>query len=372
MQRLVCLFLIACSFLCSATLLAQDTIASPRRDAFSGGLRLHRGFIIPHSKAIADLATSNPFGFEINAQWLLQDPIKTRRLGLVSKRGFAAHYVHFDNPEVLGQTFAFVPWVEPLIRPWRPLYGSVRLGLGPAWLTRLYDPETNPDNLFFSFPLSLWAMLNAHLHYKIGNQWEIAGGINYNHISNGGMRNPNKGMNFPTFNLGFQYYPQPVQILKPEKNRDWKNSPRNYAYLLAVGTVKNMDPAPPEHPDVQPCWSAGAMGVLGRQVGRFSHLSVGTEWIHDGFAREMLSRNGLQKSAWKGSLLAGHELIVGRVTFAMHLGAYLFNPSGDPDPVYQRYGLYYRAGQHLMFGSSMKAHRHVADVFDIRVGWLWR
>lgn len=342
----------------------QDSLKTP----FQWGCRLHSGFIIPHSREIINVAQSNPFGLEITAQWVLNTPEQTRKLGLISKRGFAFHYVNFDNPQILGHTVAVVPFVEPLIRPWGNFYGSIRLGLGPAWLTKLYDPETNPTNLFFSFPLSLWAMLNAHVHYKLSPQWELSAGINYNHISNGGMKNPNKGMNFPTYNAGASYSLKPVKMTRPEKNKDWKNEPRYYGHLSLIGTLKNMDPAP-EYPELTRCWSYGALLTGAKRVGRFSGLTLGTEWVHDGFAAETLRRQNIRRSAWKGAILTGHELLVGRVSFGTYLGVYLFNPSGDLDPVYQRYVLQYRFGRRLLVGSSMKAHRHVADVFDLRIGW---
>jgi hypothetical protein len=347
---------------------AQEVILPKEKDPFSWGVRGHSGFIIAHSRELIDVSKSNPFGFELSALWLLHSPKHTDAMGLISKRGFALHYIDFDNPPVLGRTVSFVPFVEPCIRPWKPLYASLRLGLGPAWLTRLYDETDNPTNLFFSFPLSLWAMLNAHLHYRASPQWEFSAGINYNHISNGGMRNPNKGMNFPTYNAGLSYALTPISVSRPERNKSWKQQPRRFGYVLAIGTAKNTD-SNAQYPEVKACWSAGFLAVGGYRVGRLSGISAGTEWIHDGFAQEMQRRSGGEKSAWKGGLLVGHELLLGRVSFGTHFGAYLFNPTGDRDPVYQRYGLYWRSKRHLMFGSSLKAHRHVADVFDLRLGW---
>ena len=92
--------------------------------------------------------------------------------------------------------------------------------------------------------------------------------------------------------------------------------------------------------------------MAGRRVGRMSGLSLGTEWVYDGYAREILNRQGMNKSAWKGSLLLGHELLISRVRFNIHFGAYLYNPSGDIDPVYQRYSLYYRFGRHFLLGRA--------------------
>lgn len=352
---------------CLPTLCSQST-DSLARAPFLLGARLHYGFIIPHSRDIINVSGSNPRGFEISAQWLLNREKYTRNSGVIAKRGIVLHYVNFDNPDVLGYCVNVVPYIEPMIRPWRRFYGSVQLGLGLAYLNRVYDAESNPTNLFFSFPVSFLAMTNAYLHYKIRPQWEISLGFNYNHISNGGMKLPNKGMNFPTWNAGVNYCFKPVNITRPLKNQDWKQQPRNYFYLLAIGTLKTAT-ASDAFPENKLCRQFGGMAMAGRRIGRLSGLAFGTEWVRDGYAEEILRRYNVDKSPWKGAILAGHDLMINRVRFTIHLGAYVFNPSGDVDPVYQRYGIFYRFGKRLLIGSTLKAHRHVADVFDVRVGW---
>ena len=356
-------------FLFPHVLCAQSAdTARTSRDPFLLGARLHYGFIIAHSRDIINVSNSNPHGFEISAQWLLNAEKYTRNSGVVAKRGFVLQYFNFDNPEVLGHCINAVPYIEPMIRPWGRLYGSVQMGLGLAWLSKVYDAETNPTNLFFSVPVSFPVMINGYLHYKVGPHWEASLGFNYNHISNGGMKLPNKGMNFPTWNAGVNYYIEPVKITRPLKNDDWKQQPRNYAYLLAIGTLKTAT-ASDAHPENKICWQLGGTAMAGRRMGRLSGLAVGTEWVWDGYAQEIMRRLNIEKSAWKGGILGGYELLVNRVRFTLHFGAYVYNPSGDIDPVYQRYGIFYRFGKHLMIGSTLKSHRHVADVFDVRVGW---
>ncbi len=346
---------------------AQDSEA---KHPFQVSAKLHRGFIIAHSRELINVSQSNPYGFEVDAHWLLAGEQEIKQTGLIAKRGFAAYYFNFDNPEVLGQCVAFVPYVEPLIRPWGRLYGSCQLGLGAAYLSKVYDETTNPTNLFFSLPVSLWAMLNADIYYKIDRKWQALIEFNYNHISNGGMKSPNKGMNFPTLNLGLQYAFQSEVIKKPEKNTDWKTQPKNFCYLLASGSIKN---APPElaSTQVEPGIIYGAQWMFGRRMGRLSALSAGIEFVHDGYDRILLDRIADKTSTWKGGLLVGHELLVGKVRFTIHLGPYFYNPSRITDAIYQRYGLFYRFGQHLLVGSTMKAHRHVAEVFELRAGWIW-
>lgn len=347
--------------------LAQD---SGSTHPFQVNAKWHRGFIIPHSRELIDVSHSNPYGFELNTHWLVLGEQAIKETGLLAKRGFATYYFNFDNPEVLGHCIAFVPYVEPLIRPWGRLYGSCQLGLGAAYISKVYHETNNPTNLFFSLPVSFWAMLNADIYYKIGPKWQAIIGFNYNHISNGGMKLPNKGMNFPTFNLGIQYALQSIALKKPPKNDAWKTRPKNFCYFLVAGSVKNA-PAEPLSTKVEPGIIYGAQWMLGRRVGRMSALSAGLEFVHDGYDRILLDRLSDKTSTWKGGLLVGHELLVGKVRFTTHLGPYFYNPSRTTDAVYQRYGLFYRFSQHLLVGSTLKAHRHVAEVFELRIGWIW-
>lgn len=358
-------------FILSAPLFAQapDTL-NPDRVPFLLGGRLHRGFIIPHSRDIAQVSDSHPFGLELNVQWLMTAEKHTRESGVITKRGFLAHYINYDHPDVLGYCLSLAPYIESLIRPDRRLYGAVQLGLGVSYLSKVYHKDNNPTNLFFSTHISYLLIANAYLYFKATPRWDVSLGFNYNHISNGGMREPNKGMNFPTWNAGAAYNFRPTVIRRVVKNKNWKQQPRNYAYVHAIGTIKKAQ-ATDAFPVDKPCWQLGGIAMVGRRVGRMSGLAAGTEWIHDGWAREVLDRAGDNTSALKGGILFGHELLTGRVRFTVHLGAYVYNPSRNTDAVYQRYGLFYRIGQHLQFGSTLKSHRHVADVFDVRVGWLW-
>lgn len=335
---------------------------------FQIGAKWHQGFIIAHSRNLIDVSRSRPFGVEVNAHWLLNREKHIRETGLIAKRGFAAYWMQFNNPKVLGHSIAIVPYVEPLIRPWGRLYGSVQLGLGGAYVSKVYDETNNPTNLFFSLPLNFWVMLNAHLYFNISDQWQASGSFNYNHISNGGMKNPNKGMNFPTFSAGLQYAFHKTKILKPTKDNIWKSQPRNFYYLNLISSIKNV-PATSNIPRIEPALLYGIQGAFGRRVGRMSGLILSMEWIHDGYKRTLLDRQADPRSAWKGGLLAGYECRIGKVRFQTHIGPYLYNPSGDTDAIYQRYGLFYQIGKHLMVGSTLKAHRHVADVFDLRIGW---
>lgn len=353
----------------SSALSAQQNIGA-EQPPFLLGASVHTGSIIAHSRELVDVSTSHPFGIELDAMWLLADERHTRASGLVARRGVALHLIDFGAPDLLGSMVSLTPFVEPMILAQRRMHGSVRLGVGLAYLSRPYDAENNPRNLFYSTPVSFTAMVNAYLGCRITPQWEATAGFNFNHVSNGGVKEPNKGINYPTWSLGVIHAFRPATIQRPVRDDAWRMQPRNYRYAVLSATHKNA-PARPGSDAVVSCYNVGGMALLGRRIGRLSGAALGTEWVHDGHARELMSRTEVEGSAWEGALMAGPELISGRVRCALLFGAYVFAPSWSGDSVYQRYNLTYTIGRGLLVGTSLKAHRHVADVFDLRVGWIW-
>jgi hypothetical protein len=82
-----------------------------------------------------------------------------------------------------------------------------------------------------------------------------------------------------------------------------------------------------------------------------------------------MRRKGKSTDHHNGAILLGHELIIGKIIFAQMLGIYLYKPYiGNDDPIYQRYRLRYQYTDHLFAGMTLKAHRHVAHIFDVRFG----
>ncbi len=350
---------------------------APARAPWSISAAAHSGFIIAHSRKLVDVSGSHPYGAELDLFWTLADERFTRRTGLISRRGFALCAIDFDNPEVLGRVISLTPFVEPMIRAQDRLHASVRLGVGFAWLNKVYDAETNPANLFFSTRFSFTGLVCANVGYRFSQRWEARGGFNFNHISNAGMKEPNKGMNYPTWSVGAVYTPRPVVIMRPVRDDGWRSEPRRMSYAMLSGTLKNT-PAMSDHP-AERTVLVGAIGVTSWRCGRMSALSGGAELVHDGYARAGLDRIGDDRSAWKAALMAGPELLIGRVRFGVLIGGYVYNPAREVDTaplrrtdiLYQRYQLMYRFGRHFLVAYTLKAHRHVADAFDVRVGWAW-
>jgi hypothetical protein len=63
--------------------------------------------------------------------------------------------------------------------------------------------------------------------------------------------------------------------------------------------------------------------------------------------------------------------LFGRFDFAMRYAGYLYKPEGyqEDRDFYQRDTLNYLLGKNFRIGAGLKAHGHVAEYMDFRVGW---
>ncbi len=329
------------------------------------GLKGHYGFIIPHSKSIADIADSNPWGMEAEVSWHLNSEHAWNTFGTYPRVGFGLGYFNFANPDILGSTLVTTAFFEPYIFPQKRLNASFRLTVGLAFLDQVYDVETNPENLFYSAPLSFLLGVNFFLNYRLHPRWNLRLGGTYNHISNGGIKEPNKGINFPTATLGLDYLLQSVAFPQREKS-DWR-ADENRSFRLQLALFASAK----TNLDEQRYWISGFYGGIGKRVSRLSVLTAGTEWIIDRATQSKLQRREQPDSPVKGSLLLGHELLLGRFVFSQALAIYVYRKDFETSQLYQRYGLAYKVAGPFQIGVNLKAHGNVADFLDLRLGLVW-
>jgi hypothetical protein len=116
----------------------------------------------------------------------------------------------------------------------------------------------------------------------------------------------------------------------------------------------------------------GFMGKYSRWIGGRSALTGGTELIFDYSRREQIKLDEADANFFQAAALIGHEFWLGKVTFSQELGVYYYNDYRINDDIYQRYGLTYSFSKHIFARFSLKAHRHVADFIDLRIGYTFQ
>lgn len=307
----------------------QEDTTHSFKPAFSMGIQAFGGFIIPHSESIKSISYSSPFGVEASAAWHFSDIKAQSYCNCFPRMGISLSYINFDNPSILGESFTLAPFVEPYFTPGKKIGFSVRFAIGAAYLNNVYHPVNNPDNLFYSTRFSYILSLSPVFNYRVTPQWSLHAAANYNHISNGGNRQPNKGINFPTASMGITYVFMPVDFSRRVMNSNFVVNRKNRFRFILLGTAKT----PSFETHKRKILVGLNIGYI-RTIGRLSSLMAGAEFISDGALKaEIEQSNPSQPDHNRAALLTGHELRIGKFGFPNNWG-FIFMPLQKPKTLF--------------------------------------
>lgn len=332
------------------------------------GIEGHQGFIIIHSRSIREVKNSFPYGIGLNINWqdLGEDAWKTCHC--YPRTGLDVSYFNFDNRAVLGHGYVFSGFVEPFFQLSKNWALSFKANCGLGYLTNPHDPVDNPDNQSYSVHVNGFLQVNLGINYKITPQWQIALSANYNHISNGGIEKPNKGINYPTVGLGIDYFLSSKDY--PDRKKTDSKIPEEQKNQWEInsflGTKELNNEEESRH------WNYGVQAFYNRKLSHLHALRLGGEWVFNNAVKQEMIDQNESISFWqyqRGNILFGHAFLLGKFRFSEQIGAYLYRPYGDEDVLYQRYSLTYQITNSLHTGIGFKAHRHVADFLDVRMSW---
>jgi hypothetical protein len=351
----------------------NDSLAVPdtkkREYIFSIGAGVQHGFIFAHSRAVQNTKGANPTGIELNLGWQRNDTETWNLCNCFPKKGLLLVYYDYDV-RILGRSFGAAYFLEPIYKIGAKTFFSFKGVSGLAYLTNPFDSISNPTNQSYSSAIGGYLLVAIGMSYLINRHWWVNATINYQHISNGGLRQPNKGINWPTAGVSVIYQKNPRPYYKAPRNKEkfWKN--RSLRWDIGVFGIAKRGTDENGNNHRMPLIGGSIQGS--KQVGRINMLTLGAEVYGDKSLRMQIKRDSIDASALRAGLLIGHEFLLGKFIFTQRLGVYVFNQTPYYDLIYHRWGIHYFMNKHLGIGMQLKAHRHVADFVDLRITYSWQ
>lgn len=333
---------------------------------------LHVGFVRP--KKIIPESDQPPFGGELMVGRMRTSERAWQQCNCFHRSGGYVNYYNFRNPYGLGETFGAGFYFEPLLLH-RPDYNlSVRFTMGLSYLNRLYDPVRNP-NRNFSSPLNGMTGIGVYGRRRMSEHLELVGvlAVDYRHISNAGIKQPNQGINIPTLVIGVAYGPKAA--LMPDASGWFRVGPskRWFGRVMALGSVR-VYPADDKLPET-PRAMVGINLLAGYRFTQSHAISTGWEIIDDGYMHEQMMRANYSGVTQQATWLVGYELWQGHVVFTAHLGwnfvrpgAVIFGRAGYKPAFYEKYGLLYKFKYGITAGVVVKAYGEDTKGFQLAVG----
>jgi len=369
------LWVIIPAFLASTPAIAQTdstaakVITKKQKPLFSVGLGIQHGFIFAHSVEVQNTRGARPTGLEAILAWQRNDPATFALCNCYPRQGLLLAYYDYDV-SLLGKSATAAYFLEPTYRLGDRVFLSFKGAAGVSYLNNPYDSIDNPGNQSYSTHLSAYLLVGVGVWVQLSDRWWINPGINYQHISNGGKRQPNKGINWPTAGLAVSYHPtsRPWYSGTRTTEKFWRDYSPRYDIAL-LGTLRR---GYNEAGDRERYPVAGLAIQAGKQVGRLNMLTFGAEAYHDEELQDKLNKEGLNASPVKAGLLLGHEFLLGRFQFGQGLGVYVFDQTPYYDRIFHRWGLQYRINRHFSAGFNLLAHRQVAEFVDFRLAYTFQ
>ena len=355
------------SIICSSFLYAQeDNTNWKNKQVKSLSAGIQHGFIFAHSEAVQNTKDANPTGIEITLTKQRTDSAIWNLCNCYPRRGLLFSFYDYDN-KLLGKSATAAYFLEPVYRLGKNLSFSFKGAAGISYLSNPFDSIHNPTNLSYSTHVSVYLQLGTGLWYRLNDRWSLNTSVNYNHESNGGLKEPNKGINWPTAGLAINYQPNNVEYFRGRRIKEKFRDTIPLRKDITAFTTARRDVDDEGKSNRLMLYGVGLQ--LAKQVGRISNLTAGIEATLDEEIKLELKRDTLDAGNLLVGLTAGHEFILGRILFSQKLGIYLIDQTPYHDLLYHRWSLMYRINPNWSAGFSLKAHKHVADYGDLRVSY---
>lgn len=322
------------------------------------------GTIFAHSADVENTKGSRPIGIQLDYAWQHTDSLAFTKFFGLPFQGISFNAFHFDNA-ILGNGYTLAYFLEPEIRLGTKAGIAFPASIGLSYLTNPYHPKTNPDNNSYSTRFIVYLGVTIQPYVQVTKNLQLGLASSYRHVSNSGIKLPNKGVNWITAEITAQYFIRPkvntLQIVDRYKQGHWKRQNRFDLYLF--GATRSIGS------ETSARYGVYGMGLtLSWQTGKTHALTTGAEVYNDiGAAIRMRNDGLIGRSSVRSGVLLGHEFLWGKIRFSQQLGIYVFDQTPYYDSWYHRWGLLYALNEHLSAGVVIKAHKQVASFPDLRL-----
>jgi hypothetical protein len=244
---------------------------------------------------------------------------------------------------------------------------GISLGLGLGYVTKTYEPETNPLNVVVGSHLNVHFQTKLDFRYSISDRISLQSGVALGHLSNANTAEPNIGINNLTAYLGLNY------VLKREMIATAQNKPeieRSLFYEVAIAPGFKSTRALRNSRHLTMSLTGDAWKALSRIIA----IGVGPDIFYDGSAETELSiDDGKEYSSimqWSTGVHASFSLRYDRLRLILQAGVYVGLPNEvEEESIYNRAMVRYTVSDHFITYFAMKSHLHILDHPEFGFGY---
>ena len=371
MKFLKSIFLIAAFILSREDAYSQTMAASPLKDNFIIGTKVHYGFLWSHHTKMDYLVKGHIPAFEISLSRQTSDNQFWEQLYNYPAIGVSFLHFNLANPDVLGNANGVFGYVNfPLIRK-NKFKWSYRFGAGIGVVDKPFDHKTNYKNSAIGSQINILMTLLTETKWMLSKNLSLSTGIGLTHFSNGAFKTPNLGINLPTVNIGASW-----QIGEPHANFKRDTLPKiekeiEYSVIAAFG-IKEIDPIGGSKYAVYTL-----SGNITKAISRKRELGIGLDIFYDrsnikSFQPDFSGSNVFpekESEFIRTGVHFSHELVISKLTVITQMGVYLYTKLKSDGSLYHRFALKYKLSERIFVNLSLKTHWAKADYIEWGLGY---
>ena len=272
------------------------------------------------------------------------------------------------------EVYTFFSW--PFLRLNDRLDLTTDFGMGVSWSWKEFDGDTASESSVLGSDLNARIDWGFYLRYATTPRTRVYIGADYTHRSNGGMVQPNLGINTIGPKVSLQYNLAPGTSNQRLKQPAPPFTPSWEFVIGGAASVKNVADGTP--PTQRKDFGATVLtSAAQRQFYRYGKFSLGTDLTYDGSTGARLDEADTRwrpnaGERWSLGTYGGYEHIIGRFGAIAQVGYFVargFDNSTKPR-LYQRLGWRYKVTDRLWstVGIRMTKGRR-ADALEFGAGY---
>ena len=275
--------------------------------------------------------------------------------------------------------YTFFSW--PFAHLNEQLQVTTDFGMGLSWNWKAFDPQANTYATVLGSNLNARIDWGFYLRYLATPQTSVYAGVDFTHRSNGGMRQPDQGLNVIGPSVGVRHNFGDTRHAEP-LDEPSVFLPSWEFIVGAAGGPKNVYEK--DYPELRRDFAALAVtAALQRHFYRFGKVAFGSDLTYDGATGARIdlldgvpvARRGAFGDRLSAGLYGGYEHVIGRFSAIVQVGGNVANGSADPSPprLYQRYGWRVHFSDHYWGTFSVRTIRdRRADFIAFGAGYRTR
>lgn len=297
-------------------------------------------------------------------------------------------FIAFDflQNKQMGSPFAIYGIYNAKIKQWGSLKWYHNINLGISFNSNPFDLDKGYYNTSVGSKTNMFIGLGTGLYYGIGKHFDLGLNLKFNHLSNGSLKIPNKGLNSVTPQLSLVYYPERVSLKKADTITISKEKYNTLEFSVFAGRKDAFYKG--ENRDDIKLYEGFDYSIYGaeafylRQYSAKSAYGIGIgvtkdeEYNHTMYVSDSIlyQKKRFSREQLLFSVIPTYRLMMGNLYVNVGAGYYAFKKTTkyDKTAFFQRISLQYQVTDRLFASFGINAYDfHVANYLEWKLGYTF-